>query len=120
MRTKYNGLARENWFYGILSSVRGEAFPDEHHSRDVVPPLKFTSRIEKHAIRIYGLVGQRFAGKRHAQWHCAQVRPDFLQPFDMTRRDEQPQRRKLLAQPKKNSRQDFFFTTVRTATEEHE
>ena len=120
MRTKHNRLARENRFYGILSSVRGEAFPDEHHSRDAVPALKFASRIEEHAIRIYRAAGERFAGERHAQWHCAQVRTDFLQPFDMTRRDEQPQRRKLLAQPKKNSGQDFFFTTVRTATEEHQ
>ena len=100
--------------------MRGETFPDEHDSGDAVPTLKFTSRIEKHAIRIYRVVGERFAGKRHAQWHCVEVRPDFLQPFDMTRRDEQPQRRKLLAQSKKSSDQYFFFTTVRTATEEHE
>src|SRR4029077_10939687 len=120
VRTKHDGFARENRFHGILSSVRGEAFPDEHHSGDAVPALKFTSRIEKHAIRIYRVAGERFAGKRHAQWHSAQVRPDFLQPFDMTRRDEQPQRRELLAQPKKNPDQDFFFTTVRTATKENE
>jgi hypothetical protein len=120
MRTKHNRLARENRFYGILSSVRGEAFPDEHHSSDAVPALKFTSRIEKHAIRIYRAACVRFAGKRHAQRHCGQVRPDFLEPFDMTRSDEQPQRRELLAQPKKNPDQDFFFTTVRTATEENE
>ena len=120
MRTKHNGLAREDRFYGILSSMRGEAFPDEHHSGDAVPALKFTSRIEKHAIRIGCAAGERFAGERHAQWQSAQLRADFLQPFDVPRRDEQPQRRKLLAQPKKNSDQDFFFTTVRAATEEHE
>ena len=120
MRTKHNRFARENRLHRILSPVRGEAFPDEHHSGNVVPALKFTSRIEKNAIRIGCAAGERFAGERHAQWHSAQLCTDFLQPFDMTRRDEQPQRRKLLAQPKKNSGQDFFFTTVRAATEEHE
>src|SRR6266480_6159137 len=120
MRTKHNRFACENRLHRILSPVRGEAFPDEHHSGDVVPALKFTSRIEKYAIRIGYVAGERFAGERHAQWQSAQVRADFLQPFDVPRRDEQPQRRKLLAQPKKNSDQDFFFTTVRAATEEHE
>src|SRR6476620_7218375 len=106
MRAKHNRLARENRFYGILSSVRGEAFPNEHHSSNAVPALKFTSRIEKHAISIYRVARECFAGERHTQWHCGQVPSDFLQPFHMTRRDEQPQRRELLAQPKKNPDQD--------------
>ena len=38
----------------------------------------------------------------------------------MTRRDEQLQRWKLLAQPKKNSGQNFLFTAMRAATKEHE
>ena len=87
---------------------------------DAVPALKFTSRIEKHAIRVDCAAGERFAGERHAQWHGAQVCTDFLQPFDMPRRDEQPQRRKLLAQSKKNSDQDFFFSAMRAAAEKHE
>src|SRR4029077_15033421 len=120
MRTKHNRFARENRFHRILSPVRGETFPDEHHSGDAVPALKLTGCIEEHAIRIGCVTGERFAGERHAQWHSAQVRADFLQPCDMTRRDEQPQRWKLLAQPKKNSGQDFFFTTVRTATKEYQ
>ena len=121
MRTKHNRFARESRLHWILSPVRGEAFPNEHHSGDAVPALKFTSRIEKHAIRIGCAAGERFVGERHAQWQSVlQVRADFLQPFDVTRRDEQPQRRKSLAQTKKNSSQDFFFTTVRAATEEHE
>src|SRR6185312_8365927 len=120
MRTKHDRLAGENRFNGILSAVRGEALPNEHHSSDAVPALQFTSRVEEHAIRIYVTGGERFAGERHAQWRCAQVRPDFSQPFDMTRCKEQPHRRKLLAQSKKNSDQDFFFPTVCTATEEHE
>src|SRR4029077_13319914 len=120
MRTKHNRFARENRLHRILSTVRGEAFPDEHHSGNVVPTLKLTSRVEEDAIRIGCVAGERFAGERHAQWHSAQLRTNFLQPFDMTRCDEQPQRWKLLAQPKKNSDQDFFFTTVRAATKEHE
>src|SRR5512132_1721374 len=120
MRTKHNRFACENRLYRILSPVRSEAFPDEHHSGDAVPELKFTSRIEKNAIRIGCVAGERFAGESHAQWHSAQLCTNFLQPFDVPRRDEQPQQRKLLAQPKKNSDQDFFFTTVRAATEEHE
>src|SRR2546430_2538872 len=120
MRTKHNRFARENRFDRILSPVRGEAFSDEHHSGDAVPALKFASRIEKHAIRIGCAAGERFAGERYTQRKITQLCADFLQSFDMTRRDEQPQRRKLLAQPKKNSDQDFFFTTVRAATEEHE
>src|SRR5262249_48736605 len=36
----------------------------------------------------------------------------------MTRRDEQSQRWKLLAQPKKNSGEDFFFATMGAATKE--
>src|SRR4051812_1463301 len=114
MRTKHNRLACENRFYGILAAVRGEALPNEHHSSDAVPALKITSRIEENTIRIYRPVGKCFAGERHAQSHCPQVRADFLQSLDMTRRDEQSQRRKLLAQLKKNSDQDFFFTIVRT------
>ena len=120
MRTKHNRLARENRFYGILSAVRGEAFPNEHNAGDAVPALKVTSRIEKHAIRIGYVAAERFAGEHYAQWHSAQVRADFLQPFDMPRRDKQPQRWKLLAQPKVNSDQDFFFTTVRAATKEYQ
>jgi hypothetical protein len=120
VRTKDDRFARENRFYGILSTVRGEAFPHEHDSGDAVPALKFASRIEEHAICIGCAARERFAGERHAQWQSAQLCTDFLQPFDMTRRDEQPQRRKLLAQPKKNSDQDFFFATVRAATKEHE
>src|SRR5215211_4760490 len=120
MRTKYNRLARENRLHRILSPVRGEAFPDEHHSGESVPALKFTSRIEENAIRIGCAAGKHLAGERHAQWQSAQVRADFLQPFDVTRRDEQPQRWKFLTQPKKNSDQDFFFATVRAAAEEHE
>ena len=120
MRTEHNSFARENRLHRILSPVGGEAFPDEYDSGNAVPALKFTSRIEEHAIRIRRAADERFAGERHAQWQSAQVRADFLQPFDVPRRYEQPQRRKLLAQPKKDSDQDFFFTTVRTATEEYE
>src|SRR5262249_18040398 len=120
MRTKHNRFARENRLHRILSSVRGEAFPDDHHSGDAVPALKFASRIEEHAIWIGCAVDERFAGERHTQSQSAQFCTDFLQSFDMTRRDEQPQRLKLLAQPKKNSGQDFFFTMVRAATKEHE
>src|SRR6266487_570112 len=36
----------------------------------------------------------------------------------MTRGNEQSQRWKLLAQPKKNSGEDFFFATMRAATKE--
>src|SRR5262245_35075607 len=115
MRTKDNRFTRENGLYRILSPVRGDAFPDEYHSGDTVPALKFTSRIEEYAIHIGCATGERFAGERHTQWQSAQLRTDFLQPFDMTRRDKQPQRWKLLAQPKKNSGQDFFFTGVRAA-----
>ena len=52
MRTEHNRFACENRFDGILSSVRGETFPYEHHSGDCLPALKFSSRLEKHAIRI--------------------------------------------------------------------
>src|SRR5262245_65198784 len=38
----------------------------------------------------------------------------------MPRRDEQSQRWELVAQPKKNSGQDFFFAAMRAATEEDE
>src|SRR5438034_11198627 len=116
MRTKHNRFARQNRFYGILSPVRGEAFSDEHHSGDAVPALKFTSRIEQHAIRIGCAGGERVAGEAHPQWQSTQLCSDFLQPFDMTRRDEQPERWKLLAQSKENPSQYFFFTTVRAAT----
>src|SRR6266496_2616869 len=120
MRTKHNRFACENRLHRILSPVRGEAFPDEYHSGDAVPKLKFTSRIEEDAIGFGCAAGERFAGERHAQWQSTQVRADFLQPFNVSRRDEQPQRRKLLAQPKKNSDQDLFFTTMRAAAEEHQ
>src|SRR5437762_6320328 len=118
MRTKHDGFARENRFYGILSAMCGEALPDENDSRDAVPALKFTSRIEEHAIPVGCGEGGRLAGERHTQWQSTQLCTDFLQPFDMTRRDEQPQRWILLAQSKKNSGQDFFFTTMRAAAEQ--
>src|SRR5690242_1095101 len=38
----------------------------------------------------------------------------------MAWRDEQSQRRKLRPQPKKNSGEDFFFATMRTATKENQ
>src|SRR5262245_36410461 len=37
----------------------------------------------------------------------------------MTRREEQSQRWKLLAQPKKSSGEDYFFAKMRTATEQY-
>ena len=120
MRTEHNSFARENRLHRILSPVGGEAFPDEYDSGNAVPALKFTSRIQEHAIRIYRAAGERFAGERYAQRQSAQLCTDFLQPFDMTRRDEQPKRWKLLPQSTENSDQDFFFTTVRAATKEHE
>ena len=86
MRTKHNRLARENRFYGILSAVRGEAFPDEYDARDAVPALKVTSRIEEHAVRIRCAAGERFAGDRDTQRQSAQVCPDFSQSFDMPSR----------------------------------
>src|SRR5215831_17866035 len=100
--------------------MRGEAFPHEHHSGDAVPAVKFASGIEEHAIRVVCAAGERFAGESDAQWQSAQLCTDFLQPFDMTRRDEQTQRWKLFAQPKKNSSQDFFFATMRATTKEHQ
>src|SRR6476469_5179386 len=120
MRTKHNRLARENRFYGILSAVRGEAFPNEHNAGDAVPMLKVTSRIEERAVRIRCAAGERFGGERDTQRQSAQPCANFLQSFDMTRRDEQSQRWKLVAQSKKNCDQDFFFAVMRAATEEHE
>ena len=73
MRTKHNRFARENRFHRILSPVRGETFPDEHHSGDAVPALKFASRIEEHAICTGCTAGERFAGERHTQWQRAQL-----------------------------------------------
>src|SRR5262249_25669753 len=120
MRTKHNRFACENRFHRILSAVRAEAFPDEHDSGDAVPALKFTSRIEEHAIRI-GCVGvERLAGEREAHWHSAKLCTDLLQPFDMTRRDEQTQRRKVLAQPQKDLGQNFFFAGMRAAAKDYE
>src|SRR5215471_21642860 len=98
----------------------GEAFPDEHHSSDVVPAVKFASGIEEHTICTGSAVSDRFAGEPDAQWQSAQLCTDFLQPFDMTRRDEQTQRWKLFAQPKKSSSQDFFFAAMRAAAKEHQ
>src|SRR5204862_3649956 len=118
MRTKHDGFARENRFYGILSAMCGEALPDENDSRDAVPALKFACRIEEQAIRVGSTTGERFAGERHGQWQSTQLCTDFLQTFDMTRRDEQPQRWILLAQSKKNSGQDFFFAAMRAAAEQ--
>src|SRR5215470_7940060 len=100
--------------------MRCEAFPDEHHSGDAVPAVKFASGIEEHAIRVVRAAGDRFAGEPDAQWQSAQLCTDFLQPLDMAWRDEQTQRWKSLAQPKKNSSQDFFFAAMRAATKKHQ
>src|SRR5215469_456847 len=102
MRTKHNRLACENWFHRILAPVRSEAFPDEHHGGDAIPALKLTSRIKKHAIRIGCAAAECLAAERQAHRHSAQLCTDCWQSFDMTWCDEQSQRRKLLAQPKKN------------------
>jgi hypothetical protein len=44
---------------------------------------------------------------------------DFPQPFDMARRNEQPQRRKLLTQAQKNRGQNFLFTTMCATAEQY-
>ena len=92
VRTKHDRLASQNWFDGILSAMRSKTFPNENNSGYVVPALKFTSCVEKHAIRVVDfLATAQFAGKRDAQSQRIQVRADFPQAFDVSRRDEQAQ-----------------------------
>jgi hypothetical protein len=47
------------------------------------------------------------------------LRSDFPQPFDVARRNAQPQRRKLLTQAQKNRSQNFLFTTMRATAEQY-
>src|SRR5439155_7559827 len=61
----------------------------------------------------------RLAGKRNTQPQRIQLCSDFPQPFDMARRNEQPQRRKLLTQAQKNRSQNFLFTTMRATAEQY-
>jgi len=77
VRTKYDRFARKDRFHRILPAVSREAFPDEHDSRDVVPPLKFTGRIQKQAIGIGGSAGKRDAGECDAQRQSVQLGTDF-------------------------------------------
>src|SRR5206468_12006868 len=98
--------------------MRREAFAHENNSGNIVPALKFTARIEEHAIRLVGFpVHARLAGKRNTQPQRIQLCSDFPQPFDMARRNAQPPRPKLLTQAQTNRSQNFLLTTMRATAE---
>jgi len=120
VRAKHDRFTGKDWFHGILPAVSRETFTYEHHSSDAIPPLKFTSCIKKDAIGISVTSLPRLAGEGDTQWKNTQICADFLQPFNVTRRDEQTQGRKLLAQTQKYSGQDFFFAAMRAAAKEDE
>jgi hypothetical protein len=117
---KHDRFTGKDWFHRILPAVSCETFTHEHHSSYAIPPLKFTSCIEEDAIGISPTSWQRFAGEGDTQWKNTQICTDFLQPFNVSRRDEQTQGWKLLAQTQKNSGQHFFFAAMRAAAKEDE
>jgi hypothetical protein len=120
VRAKHDWFARKEWFHGILPAVSGETFTHEHHRSDAIPLLKFTSCIEKDAIGITVTSLQGLAGEGDTHWKNTKLCADFLQPFNVTRRDEQTQGRELLSQTQKNSGQDFFFAAMRAAAKDDE
>ena len=92
VRTKHDWLASQNRFDRILSTVRSKTFPHENNSGYVVPALKFTSCVEKHAICIVNfLATAQLAGEHDVQSQRIQVRADLPQAFDVSRRNEQAQ-----------------------------
>ena len=92
VRTKHDWLASQNRFDGVLSAVRSKTFPHENNSGYVVPALKFTRCVEKHAIRIVDfLATAQLAGEPDVQSQRIQARADFPHAFDVSRRNEQAQ-----------------------------
>jgi hypothetical protein len=95
VRPKHHRFTGINRFNRVLSSVRGETFPNKDYCGGAVPIAEFSGGIENQAIGIRKRVSPP-APPYDSQTAAAQLRLYLRYPLDMSRSNYEKKRRKLL------------------------